>query len=81
MIYELEPVLFMLFVFFIVWMTWVPLNYTLKNLKRLDFDFYRDIAFYFDAVKARYNKPLGKIGSFYIAFYIFFSSFKYFVKK
>ncbi len=78
MLFKLESVLFIIFVFLIVWMTWVPLDYTLKNLKKNDFDFSRDISFYLDTVKARYSKPVGKIVTFYIAFYVFFYAVKFF---
>lgn len=81
MISKVGAVLFVIFVFFVVWMTYVPLDYLLNNLKKRDFDFYRDLAFYFDTIKARYAKPLGKIAISYIAFYTFFCAYKFFFSK
>jgi len=75
---KLESVLFVIFIFLIVWMTWVPVDYMVKNVKKHDFDFYRDIAFYFQTVKARFGRPLGKIATSYIAFYTLFCAYKFF---
>jgi hypothetical protein len=81
MLSKVEMILFILFVFSIVWMAWVPMGYMFKNLKNSDFDFLRDISFYWDTIKERYSSPIGKIATFYFVFYTFFCASKFFLKS
>jgi hypothetical protein len=78
MLSKIEPIFFVLFVFFIVWMAWVPMSYMFKNLMNSDFDFFKDVSFYWDTVKTRYKSPVGKFAISYIALYAIFCAFKFF---
>ncbi len=68
----LDSILFVIFVVFVVWLSRVPFRYTIKNIKRYDFDFYRDVTFYIEAIKARYKLLIGKFAISYILFYIIY---------
>lgn len=72
MMEKFESLLFVLFVASAVWLAWVPLNYTIGNLRKFDFDFSRDVAFYLDTVKAKVGTIMGKAVLLYILGYIIF---------
>jgi len=78
---KLDSILFLLFVISIIWFTWVPLSYTFKNLKNLDFDFYRDIAFYSDTLRGRWQKPIGKCAIFYSGAYLIVCLIRFIISR
>jgi len=73
---SLDSILFIIFVAFILWLTWIPLDYLFKNLRKNDFDFYRDFSFLSDTIKTRYRSIFGKIAISYICLYVAIISFK-----
>ena len=76
MIHDIDSILFGVFVVLIVWLTWFPLGYLFKNIKNLEFDFYRDLTFYVNTLKARFSTKIGKVAGFYVVFYVLFSIMK-----
>ena len=65
-----DSILFLLFVISIIWFFWVPQGYLFRNLRNLDFDFYRDIAFYSDTLRGRWQRTIGKCAIFYSGAYL-----------
>ena len=85
-LHGLDGILFSLFVICAIWMLWVPQCYLHKKYWKRpwkdiflldDRDNYEDTKVYLDSIKARFRKPIGKIATFYIAFYLLFVVFKF----
>lgn len=81
MLSKIESILFVIFIISTVLMTWVPMGYLFRNIKGNDFDFFRDILFYWNTVKARYSSPIGKIATSYIILYALFCISKLFLER
>jgi hypothetical protein len=74
---QFEPIFFPISICCITYIGWLPLGYSIKNLKKCDFDFYRYISYYGGTVKSRCQRTLGKIVFVYIAFYACFFAYKF----
>jgi len=55
-----------------VWFMWIPLRYMYRNAVSFDFDFYRDLKFYYVVVKSRYQSKLGKITLIYLIIFVIY---------
>ena len=72
MIENVESIAFSLFVISILWFFWFPQRYLIKNARNSDFDFYRDIHFYYEKLKERCRMKIGKVVIIYSALYLLF---------
>ena len=55
-----------------MWFTWIPLGYLFRNMRKNDFDFYRDLSLISGTIKKRYNSIFGKIAMAYLCLYLIF---------
>jgi hypothetical protein len=76
MIDGIEPILFGIFVLAVVWFFWIPQRYLLKNVRDWDFDFERDISYYANSLRSKWEKGIGKLAIIYCVLYIFMMIFK-----
>jgi len=60
-----------------VWFMWVPLRYMYRNVINCDFDFYRDLEFYYCFIKLRYKSKFGKITLVYLVIFISYMIIKH----
>ncbi len=77
----LDSVLFPIFVIIILWFSWIPLRYLFMDMRKNDFDFYRDLSFLLGTIKKRYKSIFGKIGMAYLCFYVIFILSKYLISE
>jgi len=70
---RLETVLSVVFVLLILWLTWLPLGSFIKDIKKNDFDFWRDVDQIVGSIKNKLATLPGKLALAYILLYIVFS--------
>ena len=81
MIKKLDSVLFVIFVVSILWLTWIPMDIFIKDIKEGAFDFWRDLTLIVDSLKEKLGTVPGKIVASYISLYLIFLIVSFVMKK